>query len=175
MLLNLVPKLDFVWIVSCTWSNNTILLLMFVAEKMLLLLVISLTAKFNCSCTFHEYNLVEFSAWINNHKHYLMWYVITGPYTRIRMPTHQASKAVLLNSSLNAVWMSNHNLLFGEMWSVTHALISMVISKNTFYHIDWLPDKGDEWAFELFYNIPVAKFILTIEVPWAFKRSCRSF
>ena len=32
-------------IVSCSWSNHTILLLMFVAEKVLLLLVISLTAK----------------------------------------------------------------------------------------------------------------------------------
>ena len=44
MLLNLVPKCDFVWIVSCSWSNHIILLLMFVAEKVLLLLVISLTA-----------------------------------------------------------------------------------------------------------------------------------
>ena len=45
MPLNLVPKFDFVWIVSCSWSYHTILLLMFVAEKVLLLLVISLTAK----------------------------------------------------------------------------------------------------------------------------------
>ena len=44
MLLNLVPKFDFVWIVSCSWSNHTTLLRMFVAEKVLLLLVISLTA-----------------------------------------------------------------------------------------------------------------------------------
>ena len=29
MPLNLVPKFDFVWIVSCSWSNHTILLLMF--------------------------------------------------------------------------------------------------------------------------------------------------
>ena len=33
MLLNLVPKFDFVWIVSCCWSNHTALLLKFVAEK----------------------------------------------------------------------------------------------------------------------------------------------
>ena len=45
MLLNLVPKFDFAWIVSCSWSNHTILLLMFVAEKVLLLLVISLTVN----------------------------------------------------------------------------------------------------------------------------------
>ena len=44
MLLNLVTKIDSIWIVSCSWSNHTILLLMFVAEKVLLLLVISLTA-----------------------------------------------------------------------------------------------------------------------------------
>ena len=44
MLLNLVPKFDFVWIVYCSWSNHT-KLLMFVAEKVLLLLVISLTAE----------------------------------------------------------------------------------------------------------------------------------
>ena len=36
MPLNLVPKFDFVWIVSCSWSYHTILLLMFVAEKLLL-------------------------------------------------------------------------------------------------------------------------------------------
>ena len=48
MLQNLVPKLSiiwFIWIVSCSWSNHTILLLMFVAEKVLLHLVISLTDK----------------------------------------------------------------------------------------------------------------------------------
>ena len=33
MLLNLLTKIDFIWIVSCSWSNHTILLLMFVAEK----------------------------------------------------------------------------------------------------------------------------------------------
>ena len=36
-------KFDFIWIVSCSWSNYIILLLMFEAEKVLLLLVISLT------------------------------------------------------------------------------------------------------------------------------------
>ena len=36
-------KIDFIWIVSCSWSNHIILLLIFVAEKVLLLLVISLT------------------------------------------------------------------------------------------------------------------------------------
>ena len=36
MLLNLVPNCDFVWIVSCSWSYHTLLLL---------LLVISLTGK----------------------------------------------------------------------------------------------------------------------------------
>ena len=44
MLLNLVTKIDSISIVSCSWSNHTILLLMFVAEKVLLFLVISLTA-----------------------------------------------------------------------------------------------------------------------------------
>ena len=34
----------FIWIVSCSWGNYTILLLLLVAEKVLLLLVISLTA-----------------------------------------------------------------------------------------------------------------------------------
>ena len=43
MPLNLVTKFDFIWIVSCSWSNHIILLLMFVAEKVLLLLVIYLT------------------------------------------------------------------------------------------------------------------------------------
>ena len=36
---------DFIWIVSCSWSNHMKLLLMFVAEKVLLLLVISLTEQ----------------------------------------------------------------------------------------------------------------------------------
>ena len=45
MLLNLVTKNDSIWIVSCGWSNHTILLLMFVTEKVLLLLVISLTVE----------------------------------------------------------------------------------------------------------------------------------
>ena len=43
MLLDLVPIFDFVWIVSCSWSNPTTLLLIFVAKKVPLLLVISLT------------------------------------------------------------------------------------------------------------------------------------
>ena len=43
MLLNLVPKLNFIWIVSWSWSDHNILLLLYVAEKVLLLLVISLT------------------------------------------------------------------------------------------------------------------------------------
>ena len=42
MLLNLVPEIKFHLDLSCSWSNRTILLLMFVAEKVLLLLVISL-------------------------------------------------------------------------------------------------------------------------------------
>ena len=46
MLLNLVTKIDFIWIVSCSWSKHTILLLMFVAEKVLRLLVISLTVEY---------------------------------------------------------------------------------------------------------------------------------
>ena len=41
---------DFIWIVSCSWSNHTILLLIFVAEKVLLLLVIPLTAKWYFVC-----------------------------------------------------------------------------------------------------------------------------
>ena len=41
-------KIDSIWIVSCSWSNHTTLLLMFVAEKVLLLLVISLTVKGLC-------------------------------------------------------------------------------------------------------------------------------
>ena len=36
---------DFIWMVSCSWSNHNILLLMIVAEKVLLLLVIFLTDK----------------------------------------------------------------------------------------------------------------------------------
>ena len=43
MLLNLVTKIYSIWIVTCSWIDHTILLLMFVAEKVLLLLVISLT------------------------------------------------------------------------------------------------------------------------------------
>ena len=54
MLLNLVPKCDFVWIVSCSWSNHIILLLMFVAEKVLLLLVISLTVDTDMQRLFHS-------------------------------------------------------------------------------------------------------------------------
>ena len=50
MLLNLVTKNDSIWIVSCSWSKHTTLLLMFVAEKVLLLLVISLTGKICVSC-----------------------------------------------------------------------------------------------------------------------------
>ena len=73
MLLNLVPKIDFthyfmslydwllmaissrlwlihvkcyfIWIVSCRWSNHIILLLIFVAENVLLMLVISPTVQ----------------------------------------------------------------------------------------------------------------------------------
>ena len=52
MLLNLVPKIDFIWIVSCSCSNHTILQLIFVAEKVQLLLVIFLTAYTKSSkCT----------------------------------------------------------------------------------------------------------------------------
>ena len=36
---------DFIFIVSRSWRNHIILLLMFVAEKVLLLLVISVTEK----------------------------------------------------------------------------------------------------------------------------------
>ena len=42
-------KIDYIWIASYSLSNHTTLLLMFVAEKVLLLLVISLTVK--CSET----------------------------------------------------------------------------------------------------------------------------
>ena len=45
MLLNLVAKIKLIWIVSCSFSIDVRLLLMFVAEKVLLLLVISLTDK----------------------------------------------------------------------------------------------------------------------------------
>ena len=38
--------IDFILIVSCSWKNHILLLLMFIAEKVLLLLVISLTAIF---------------------------------------------------------------------------------------------------------------------------------
>ena len=38
-------KFDFIWVLSCNGSNHIKLLLMFIAEKVLLLLVISLTDK----------------------------------------------------------------------------------------------------------------------------------
>ena len=50
-------KIWFRWIISCSWSNHTILLLMFVAEKVLLLLVISLTD--NVSWQQHLLNLLH--------------------------------------------------------------------------------------------------------------------
>ena len=68
MLLNLVPKFNFVWIVSCSWNNHTTLLLMFVAEKVLLLLMISLTDQArditlpDRYLTFKHYNDVIMSA-----------------------------------------------------------------------------------------------------------------
>ena len=71
MLLNLVPNAISFWIVSCSWSNHTILLLMFVAEKVLLLLVIPLTAQgyftdisaviWLCSGTHHDWTHKQFS------------------------------------------------------------------------------------------------------------------
>ena len=63
MLLNLVPKCDFVGVVYCSWSNHTILLLMFVAEKVLLLLVISLTVNgLHIVCPHRRHNVSESSA-----------------------------------------------------------------------------------------------------------------
>ena len=45
MQLNLVTKIQFIWIVPCSFSIDVILLLLLEAEKVLLLLVISLTVK----------------------------------------------------------------------------------------------------------------------------------
>ena len=68
MLLNLVTKIDSIWIVSCSWSNHTISLLMFVAEKVLLLLVISLTVDIKenrkkCWCTKLTTICLPFISW----------------------------------------------------------------------------------------------------------------
>ena len=59
MLLNFVTKYDSIWIVSCSWSNHTTLLLMFVSEKVLLLLVISLTAKWITEALVHARNALD--------------------------------------------------------------------------------------------------------------------
>ena len=81
MLLNLVPKCDFVWIVSCSSSNHTIWLLIFVAEKVLLLLVISLTAQiWCCGVSWHPSEIIWFllrlvgipNFW--NNFYFLKWY-----------------------------------------------------------------------------------------------------
>ena len=62
MVLNLVAKIKLIWIVSCSFRIDVILLLMFVAEKVLLLLVISLTAYWTLGVQWsHKLNCVLFS------------------------------------------------------------------------------------------------------------------
>ena len=83
MLLNLVAKINFLWTVPCSFSLDVILLLMFVAEKVLLLLVISLTVqaqfKENTKVPHHWPLWGEFTGhrWNSPHK---------GPITRKMFP-----------------------------------------------------------------------------------------
>ena len=59
---------DFIWTVSCNGSNHTLLLLMLVAEKVLLLLVISLIVEYrNLPIPYRQYNTCW---WFVDHNSY---------------------------------------------------------------------------------------------------------
>ena len=81
MLLNLVAKSDLMFIVSCSWRNHIKLLLMFAAEKLLLLLLISLTVHVTgVHCLLEGQCFVTFGMiiFIATSRHWRRWTDVRG-------------------------------------------------------------------------------------------------
>ena len=75
--------IDFIWVASCSWSNYTLLLLLFVVEKVLLLLVIFLTGKnghlndspFLSNHSFSGRLNLQWKYWLDNGLRAVTWWI----------------------------------------------------------------------------------------------------
>ena len=146
MLLNLVTKIDSIWIVSCSWSNHTTLLLMFVAEKVLLLLVISLTVYVrlnkrinNASNIGMHYRWYQWMSWL--------MFTFIPYYSRCNIHSH-----VFVRSFIWKLWkLKQYSILqregikhwYGSEWlyrclnSISHIFIPISVHNYSKYYRMW--------------------------------------